>query len=74
MIFYYTYAPEEDGDESQKAQEEWTSSQLWQNLDAVQAGNAHQVSDAIWNTAGGVIAANRMLDDIEDIYELEDAE
>jgi iron complex transport system substrate-binding protein len=36
----------------------------------VQAGKAEPVSDAIWNTAGGIIAANVMLDDIERIYGL----
>ena len=35
---------------------------------AVKAGKVHGVSDAIWNTAGGVIAADLMLDDIARIY------
>ncbi|HET7627452.1 MAG TPA: iron-siderophore ABC transporter substrate-binding protein [Bacillales bacterium] len=68
ILFYYTYAP--NGDKAPKVEEEWTSSQLWQNLDAVKAGKAYKVSDAIWNTAGGVIAANRMLDDIEKFFHL----
>jgi iron complex transport system substrate-binding protein len=29
------------------------------------------VDDAIWNTAGGVLAANLMLDEIYQIYEIE---
>ena len=42
--------------------------QLFKNLTAVKEGNAHKVSDIIWNTAGGVIAANIMLDEIEKIF------
>ncbi|RBW68036.1 ABC transporter substrate-binding protein [Bacillus taeanensis] len=66
VLFYFTY---EDGEgEATKAEEEWTKDPLWKNLEAVKNGNAHKVSDAIWNTAGGVIAANLMLDDIEEIF------
>jgi iron complex transport system substrate-binding protein len=68
-LFYYVY---ETGDGAAEAvASEWTSDPLWQNLEVVKAGKAHPVSDAIWNTAGGIIAANLMLDDIEDIYGLE---
>ncbi|MFJ7975917.1 ABC transporter substrate-binding protein [Peribacillus sp. NPDC096379] len=66
ILFYFTYAP--DGD--QKAidtAKEWTSEALWKNLNAVKKGHAYEVSDAVWNTAGGVIAANKMLNEIEEI-------
>ncbi|MEM9972149.1 MAG: hypothetical protein AAF762_13780 [Pseudomonadota bacterium] len=43
----------------------------WQSLSAIQAGTIHEVSDSIWNTAGGIIADNLMLDDIARIYGLE---
>ncbi|MGM8215420.1 ABC transporter substrate-binding protein [Bacillaceae bacterium W0354] len=63
VIFYFTYNPEgEDGD---AVANEWIESDLWKNLSAVQAGNVYEVSDTIWNTAGGVLAANLMLDDLE---------
>jgi iron complex transport system substrate-binding protein len=65
-LFYYTY---ETGDGSGEAQAaEWTDEPLWQNLGAVKAGKAVPVNDAIWNTAGGVIAANLLLEDIARIY------
>lgn len=65
-IFYFTYAP--DGDpEALSTTEEWTNDPLWKNLSAVKNNNAHAVSDAVWNTAGGVLAANVMLDDLERI-------
>ncbi len=70
ILFYFTY--ETGDDEATKTEEEWTSDPLWKNLDVVKEGNAHRVSDAIWNTAGGVKAANLTLDDIEKYFEIEE--
>ncbi|MCA1055494.1 iron-siderophore ABC transporter substrate-binding protein [Rossellomorea aquimaris] len=65
-LFYFTY---ETGDgEANKLAEEWINDPLFQNLEVAKSGNVHEVSDAIWNTAGGVIAANEMLDDIEKYF------
>ncbi|MDQ0162033.1 ABC transporter substrate-binding protein [Aeribacillus alveayuensis] len=63
VIFYFTYAPQGDP-EALKTEEEWTNDPLWKNLEAVKNGKVYKVDDAIWNTAGGVIAANLMLDDL----------
>jgi iron complex transport system substrate-binding protein len=66
VLFYFTY---ETGDgEANKLAEEWINDPLFKNLEAAKAGNVHEVSDAIWNTAGGVVAANKMLDDIEKYF------
>lgn len=48
----------------------WMASALWQNLAAVKSGRVHGVSDTVWATAGGVMAAHLALDDIETIYGL----
>jgi len=66
-IFYFTYAPNDDQTAINTAKE-WTNDPLWKNLNAVKNGHAYEVSDAIWNTAGGVLAANLMLEDIEKIF------
>lgn len=66
ILFYFTYAPKGDKAALDTAKE-WTNDPLWKNLNAVKSGNAHEVSDAIWNTSGGVISANLMLDDLEKI-------
>ncbi|MBS4213319.1 ABC transporter substrate-binding protein [Neobacillus rhizophilus] len=66
VLFYFTYAP--NGDQTAlNTAKEWTTDPLWKNLNVVKNGNDHEVSDAVWNTAGGVIAANLMLDDLEKI-------
>ncbi|MBM7704558.1 ABC transporter substrate-binding protein [Metabacillus iocasae] len=66
VMFYFSY---ETGDgEATKLEEEWTKDPLFQNLNVAKAGNVHKVSDPIWNTAGGVVAANLMLDDIEKYF------
>lgn len=66
ILFYFTYAPEGDQTALDTAKE-WTSDSLWKNLNVVKEGNAYEVSDAVWNTAGGVIAANQMVDELEHI-------
>lgn len=67
-LFYFTY---ETGDgRGEKQASEWTNEALWQNLEVVEAGKAHPVDDAVWNTAGGVLAANVLLDDIARAYGL----
>ncbi|MGE8078721.1 ABC transporter substrate-binding protein [Peribacillus loiseleuriae] len=68
VLFYFTYAPKGDQAALDTAKE-WTNDPLWKNLNAVKTGNVHEVSDAVWNTAGGVLAANLMLDDIADIFQ-----
>lgn len=68
-IFHFTY---DNGDgEGDALANEVLEDPLWQSLSAVQAGRVHAVSDAIWNTAGGILAARLMLDDIARIYGVE---
>ncbi len=66
ILFYYTY---ETGDgEATKLEEEWINDPLFQNLEVAQNKQVYEVSDVIWNTGGGVISANLMLDDIEKYF------
>jgi len=65
-LFYFVY---ETGDGAgDKQASDWLADPLWNNLEVVKAGKAYPVSDAIWNTAGGIIAANLLLDDIAKAY------
>ncbi|MFH5821321.1 ABC transporter substrate-binding protein [Georgenia sp. AZ-5] len=62
VLFTSTYGAPED-----TAVAEVTGGELWNRLGAVQAGNAHEVSDDTWMLGIGVTAANLVLDDIENI-------
>jgi iron complex transport system substrate-binding protein len=66
ILFYFTY---EEGDgKATDVEKEWIENPLFKNLNASKNGQVHKVSDAVWNTAGGVKAANLMLDDIEKYF------
>jgi iron complex transport system substrate-binding protein len=63
VLFYFTY---DTGDgAANKLEKEWINDPLFQNLQVAKNKQVYKVSDTIWNTAGGVLAANLMLDDIE---------
>lgn len=68
LLFYFTY---ETGDgKATKMEEEWVKDPLWNNLNVVKNKKAIRVSDTIWNTAGGVKAANLLLDELYKVYEV----
>ncbi|MDN4495418.1 ABC transporter substrate-binding protein [Ureibacillus aquaedulcis] len=66
LLFHFTYLPTGD-DSASTTEAEWTADPLWQNLSAVKNGKAYSVSDAVWNTAGGVLAAQKMLEEIQEL-------
>lgn len=67
ILFYFTY---ETGDkEATKLEEEWINDPLFQNLEVAKANKVFKVNDTIWNTAGGYLAAQLMLDDLETYFE-----
>ncbi|MCR8633342.1 ABC transporter substrate-binding protein [Paenibacillus radicis (ex Xue et al. 2023)] len=63
ILFYFTYDNEKG--EAVKAEQEWQKDPLWNNLNVVKKGKIHKVYDGIWNSSGGIISANLMLDDLE---------
>lgn len=63
VMFYFTY--ETGNGEGSAREKEWVEDPLFKSLSAVKNNKAYRVDDAIWNTAGGVRAANLMLDDVE---------
>lgn len=67
-LLHFSYETGDGGATSEA--ETWMASPLWQNLAVVKSGHVHGVSDTVWATAGGVMAAHLALDDIEAIYGL----
>jgi iron complex transport system substrate-binding protein len=66
IMFYFTY---ETGDkEASKLEEEWITDPLFQNLEVAKAKKVFKVDDTIWNTAGGYLAAELMLDELETYF------
>ncbi|MBM6618915.1 ABC transporter substrate-binding protein [Bacillus suaedaesalsae] len=63
ILFYFTYEPGDGA--ATKNEEEWINDPLFKNLEVAKAGKVYKVDDTIWNTAGGVLAANLLLDDLE---------
>ena len=60
IIFVAAY-----GEKAAEEQRKVMAGPLWQKLSAVKAGNAHVVPDETWMTGIGVIAAGKILDDLE---------
>lgn len=67
-MFYFSPDPTDSEAEANLA--DWIADPLWLNLDAVKAGRAQRVDDGIWVAAGGIFAANIVLDNIEAAYGL----
>ena len=67
-IFYFS--PDPNDTEAEANLGDWTADPLWLNLDAVKADQARRVDDGIWVAAGGIFAANIVLDDIAAAYGL----
>ncbi|GAB4000445.1 iron-siderophore ABC transporter substrate-binding protein [Glycomyces albus] len=54
--------------ETEENMDQWTSTDLWQQLSAVQNDRVHEVNESVWNLGGGIGAANAMLDDLEEYF------
>ena len=65
-LFYFTYETGDGG--ANQTEQEWINDPLWKNLNVVKNGQTHKVDDAIWNTAGGILAANLMIDQLQEFY------
>jgi iron complex transport system substrate-binding protein len=69
VMFYFTY---ELGDGKGLAREqEWLNDPMFKSLNVVKNNKAYKVDDIIWNTAGGIKAANLMLDDLTNMLKEE---
>lgn len=68
-LFYFTSDKDTDkNNEGTTLAKEWTEDPLFKQLQASKDNKVFQVDEVIWNTAGGIKAANLMLDDIEKYF------
>ncbi|AUM67081.1 iron siderophore-binding protein [Brevibacillus laterosporus] len=65
ILFYYTYNKGVKDDSGSKLEQEWTNDPLWKNLKVSKNNKVFKVDDVIWNIAGGVRAANLLLDEFD---------
>jgi len=69
VLFYFNSNTAGDTDAS-KVQQEWMKDPLYQTLQVAKENKAHEVNEVIWNTAGGIKAANLLLDEILQYFEV----
>lgn len=50
---------------------QWTQHPLWQHLEAARQGQVYRVDPVIWSMGAGILAANRLLDELYAHYDLE---
>lgn len=62
LLFVTSYGPAEE-----TVLPQLKANPLWAQLDAVQQNTVHEVSDDHWMTGIGILAANRVIDDLETI-------
>lgn len=60
VVFHSTYGPAEGTDQRQ-----FLTSPLWERMSAVKNKRVHAVNDDYWFLGIGILAANRVLDDLE---------
>lgn len=73
ILFYFTLesGDRNELDQATAVEQQWLNHPLWQKLEVVQKENAHAVSDITWTTAGGIQAANLLLDDLYKYFEIQ---
>ncbi|MFZ4453140.1 ABC transporter substrate-binding protein [Salibacterium aidingense] len=70
VIFNFNSGTETE--QIEQTYEEWTSHPLWQELEAVQNDEVYMVEEETWNAGGGVLSANLMVDDLYEIFDVEE--
>jgi iron complex transport system substrate-binding protein len=62
ILFYFTL--EDNKGMTAQTEKAWQEEVLWKNLDVVKKGKVFKVDDGIWNSSGGIISANLMVDEL----------
>lgn len=67
VLFYWVSDYEDKAAAAYK--DEWINDPLWKNLSVVKNNKVFQVNEVIWNTGGGILTANLLLDEIVKHFE-----
>ncbi|WP_078577383.1 ABC transporter substrate-binding protein [Salipaludibacillus agaradhaerens] len=70
VIFNFNSGAETD--QIQQTYEEWTGHPLWKELEAVKNDQVIMVDEVTWNSAGGYLSAHMVIDDLYDIFNVEE--
>lgn len=63
-LFYFTF---QDGDKKvSQLEKDWVNDPEFKKLKASKKGHVYKVDDGVWNTSGGVLSANQMIDEVKD--------
>ncbi|WP_323703734.1 iron-siderophore ABC transporter substrate-binding protein [Mammaliicoccus sp. Dog046] len=63
-LFYFTFQGEDK--KVSDLEKEWVNDPAFKDLNASKKGHVYKVDDAVWNTSGGVLSANMMIDDLKE--------
>ncbi len=69
-VMFYFVSEDVGSNEGTKVAEEWMNDPLFKNLNVAKTNKVVKVDEAIWNTAGGYKAANLLLDEIVEYFEI----
>ncbi|HEY9877281.1 MAG TPA: iron-siderophore ABC transporter substrate-binding protein [Leptolyngbyaceae cyanobacterium] len=70
ILFYFASDSSDGTVASSPLAAAWLKHPLWQQLEVTKRGKVYPVSDVIWTSAGGIQAANLLLDDLVRYLEL----
>ena len=63
-LFYFTF---QDGDKKvSQLEKDWVNDPEFKKLKASKKDHVYKVDDGVWNTSGGVLSANQMIDEVKD--------
>nr|WP_263314553.1 iron-siderophore ABC transporter substrate-binding protein [Mammaliicoccus sp. Marseille-Q6498] len=63
-LFYFTF--QEDNKKVSNLEKEWVNDPAFKDLNASKKGHVYKVDDSVWNTSGGVLSANQMIDELKE--------
>ncbi|WP_372631043.1 ABC transporter substrate-binding protein [Cohnella sp.] len=69
-VMFYFVSENPGSTDASKVVEEWMNDPLFKNLSVAKNNKVIQVDEAIWNTAGGYEAANLLLDELIEYFEV----